>query len=294
MIARQNAVNTGQLFASTAPRIGLVVEARSLSMRRWRDDVIGDRHPAQSISRDLPPPFVRDRDRRASLGDAEIVVERSKPRGFQHAGHATRRRKHAEGRLVDLADRGQRHVFENLDISRPRPRFGDQRRDEFQQIVAGHDGISLVDGLGLKSAQGMTFVNSTYWDLNDGTRAFGRRFADRMRGRMPSDVQAGVYAGVSRYLKTIRQHPSHDGKLVVGEMKKLPTDDPLFGRGRIREDGRVLHDIYVFEVKGPAESTQPYDYYKRIATIGGEQAFRPMLKECDFSLGQVGSATGGN
>ena len=139
--------------------------------------------------------------------------------------------------------------------------------------------ISDVNALGLDVAQGLQFTETFYWDLNDGTRAFSKRFSERMSTHaMPTEIQAGVYASILHYLKTLDTlggNP-HDGAKVVAKMKEIPTDDPLFGKGVIRADGRVLHDAYLFEVKKPSESKYPWDYYKLIATIPADQAFRPL------------------
>ncbi len=139
--------------------------------------------------------------------------------------------------------------------------------------------ISDVHGLGLQAAQGLIFTESFYWDLNDSTRAWSKRFAERMGGRMPTMVQAGVYAAVTHYLKALDALGSDaDGKAVVAKMKETPTDDPLFGKGTIRKDGRKLHPMYLFEVKKPAESKGPWDYYKLKATIPADKAFRPLAE----------------
>ena len=135
--------------------------------------------------------------------------------------------------------------------------------------------ISDIHGLGLQTAQGLIFTTTFYWDQNDQTRAFAKRFAPMNNGKYPTMVQAGVYAGVLHYLKAVDALKSDDGTKVVEQMKKMPTDDPLFGKGRIRADGRALHPAYLVEVKKPAESKGPYDYYKVKATIPMEQAFRP-------------------
>jgi len=135
--------------------------------------------------------------------------------------------------------------------------------------------ISDIHGLGLQTAQGLIFTTTFYWDQNDQTRAFAKRFAPMNNGKYPTMVQAGVYAGVLHYLKAVDALKSDDGTRVVEQMKKMPTDDPLFGKGRIRADGRALHPAYLVEVKKPAESKGPYDYYKVKATIPMEQAFRP-------------------
>ncbi|HWH38197.1 MAG TPA: ABC transporter substrate-binding protein, partial [Usitatibacter sp.] len=142
---------------------------------------------------------------------------------------------------------------------------------------------SDVHGIGLEKAQGLVVTETFYWDLNDQTRAWSKRFAAANGGKYPTMVHAGVYAGVLHYLKAVAALKSDDGTKVVEEMKKLPTDDPLFGKGMIRVDGRKIHPAYLFEVKKPSESKGPYDYYKTLATIPADQAFRP-LKDGGCSL----------
>ena len=137
--------------------------------------------------------------------------------------------------------------------------------------------ISDVHALGLKTAQGLVLTEAFYWDQNDATRAFAKRFAPQFKNNMPTMVQAGVYAAVLHYLKAVEALKSDaDGKAVVNKMKEMPTDDPLFGKGTIRADGRKIHDMYLFEVKKPGESKGPWDYYKLRATIPAAEAFRPM------------------
>jgi branched-chain amino acid transport system substrate-binding protein len=138
--------------------------------------------------------------------------------------------------------------------------------------------LSDVHGLGLDKAQGLVFTETFYWDLNDETRAFAKRFAAANNGKYPTMVHAGVYAGVLHYLKAIDAIKTDDGTKVIEQMKKMPTDDPLFGKGTIRADGRKVHPAYLVEVKKPAESKGPYDYYKIRATIPAEQAFRPLAE----------------
>jgi branched-chain amino acid transport system substrate-binding protein len=135
--------------------------------------------------------------------------------------------------------------------------------------------ITDVHGLGLNTAQGLILTEAWYWDLNDASRAWAKRFAPKNGGKYPSMDHAGVYSAVLHYLKAVEAINSDDGTKVIAQMKKMPTDDPLFGKGRVRADGRKLHDVYLFEVKKPAESKGPYDYYKTRATIPAEQAFRP-------------------
>ncbi|MDU6136978.1 ABC transporter substrate-binding protein, partial [Bradyrhizobium sp.] len=139
--------------------------------------------------------------------------------------------------------------------------------------------VNDVHALGLKVAQGLTFTESFYWDLNDKTREWSKRFQKLSpKGTMPSMTVAGVYAGMLHYLKTLDAlggNP-HDGAKVVAKMKEIPTDDPLFGKGPLRADGRRLIPAYLFEVKKPEESKYPWDYYKLIATIAPEGAAKPL------------------
>jgi len=135
--------------------------------------------------------------------------------------------------------------------------------------------ISDIHALGLEKAQGLIFTETFYWDLNDQTRAFAKRFAPANGGKYPTMTQAGVYAGVLHYLKAIEAAKTDNGTKVIAKMKEMPTADPLFGKGRIRQDGRKIHPAYLFEVKKPSESKYAWDYYKLRATIPAEQAFRP-------------------
>jgi branched-chain amino acid transport system substrate-binding protein len=153
-----------------------------------------------------------------------------------------------------------------------------------QRVVATVLYLSDVHSLGLKVAQGLQFTESFYWDLNEGTRAWAKRFAPRNNNRYPTAMHAGVYAATLHYLKAVDAlGSSSDGKAVVQEMKKLPTDDPLFGKGSVRADGRKLHNMYLFEVKKPEESKYPWDYYKLIQTIPPSEAWRPLEEGgCDF------------
>ncbi len=136
--------------------------------------------------------------------------------------------------------------------------------------------ISDVHGLGLEKAQGLIFTETFYWDLNDQTRAWTKRVLAETKGtKYPTMVQAGVYSSVLHYLKAVEAAKTDDGTKVIAQMKAMPTDDPLFGKGSIRKDGRKLHPAYLVEVKKPSESKGPYDYYKIRATIPADQAFRP-------------------
>jgi branched-chain amino acid transport system substrate-binding protein len=136
--------------------------------------------------------------------------------------------------------------------------------------------LTDVHALGLDKAQGLIFTETFYWDLNERTRAFAKRFAERNRGIHPTMIHAGVYAGTLHYLKAIEALKGDDGAKVIAKMKEMPTDDPLFGKGTIRVDGRKIHPAYLVEVKKPDESKYPWDYYKVRATIPADQAFRPI------------------
>jgi len=143
--------------------------------------------------------------------------------------------------------------------------------------------ITDVHSLGLKSAQGLNLTSPFYWDKDEGTRKFSDAFAKANGGRRPSMVQAGVYSGVLHYLKAVAAlKDGKDGVAVVNKMKELPTDDPLFGKGEIRVDGRKIHPMYLFEVKSPADSKGPWDYYTLKATIPAAEAFRPLSEECSL------------
>jgi branched-chain amino acid transport system substrate-binding protein len=137
--------------------------------------------------------------------------------------------------------------------------------------------IGDVQALGLKIAQGLVLTETFYWDMNDGTRAWTKRWQAEMPGKFPGMNQAGDYAATLHYLKAVAALKSKDdGKVVVAKMKEIPTDDPLFGKGYIRADGRKIHPTYLFEVKSPEESKYPGDVYKLRTTIPAEEAFRPL------------------
>jgi branched-chain amino acid transport system substrate-binding protein len=137
--------------------------------------------------------------------------------------------------------------------------------------------ISDIHALGLQTAQGLALTEAWYWDANDENRAFTKKFQAQFPGKFPTMVQAGVYSAVTHYLKAVEALKSDaDGKAIVAKMKETPTDDKLFGKGTVRPDGRKIHDMYLFEVKKPAESKYPGDYYKVRATIPAAEAFRPI------------------
>ena len=135
--------------------------------------------------------------------------------------------------------------------------------------------ISDVHSLGLKQAQGLIITEAYYWDLNDQTRAFGKRFLDRMK-RMPTMNQAATYSATLHYLKAAQAAGTKDTKPVLAKMRDTPVRDAFTDNGVLREDGRMVHSMFLFEVKTPEESKGPWDYYKLRAEVPGDQAFRPL------------------
>ena len=139
----------------------------------------------------------------------------------------------------------------------------------FMQIVD-------IDALGLKAAQGLLLSEAFYWDLNDSTRAWSARFAQRMEGRVPTINHAATYSATIAYLRAVQTAQTIEGDKVIAQLQTAEIDDPLFGPIKVRKDGRAIHTMFVFEVKPPQESKQRYDYYKLVRTIPAEEAFRPI------------------
>jgi branched-chain amino acid transport system substrate-binding protein len=143
--------------------------------------------------------------------------------------------------------------------------------------------ISDIHSLGLQTAQGLRLTSAFYWDQNDATRAWSKRYFDRMK-REPTMVQAGVYGSIMHYLAAVKAAGTTDGATVVKQMKATPVNDFMTKNGRIREDGTLVRDMYLFEVKKPSESRGAWDYYKQISVIPGEEAFKPLgPTECYMS-----------
>ena len=157
---------------------------------------------------------------------------------------------------------------------------------EFGIVAGGQKLVGLVlfindiHALGLKAANGLMLTTAYYWDLNDKTRAFAERFAKRNNGKVPSMSQAGTYSSTLAYLRAVEKvGDAKDGATVVAAMRDAGSyDDPLFGKTTVRVDGRVTHDMYLVEVKKPEESKKPFDYYKVVATIPADRAFRPLAE----------------
>lgn len=145
-----------------------------------------------------------------------------------------------------------------------------------QKLAAMLTFLSDVHSLGLKTAQGLQLTESFYWDLNDSTRAWSRRFGERMNGRMPTMVHAGVYSAVTHYLKAIKAAGTDNSEKVAEQMRLLKVSDAILPEATVRQDGRVLRPFYLFEVKKPEESKGPYDYYKLVREIPANEAVRPL------------------
>jgi branched-chain amino acid transport system substrate-binding protein len=143
--------------------------------------------------------------------------------------------------------------------------------------------ISEVHGLGLQAAQGLVLTEGFYWDQNDKTREFSQRFIKRT-GHMPSMIHAGTYSATLQYLKAVKAAGTKDSDAVAKKLKELPVDDVFAqGGGKVLENGRMVHDLYLFEVKKPSESKKPWDYYKQIAVVPGDKAF-PSARESGCPL----------
>ena len=135
-----------------------------------------------------------------------------------------------------------------------------------------------INALGLENAKGLLLADSFYWDMNDETRAWSKRFMARFNGKAPGSLQAAVYGAVTHYLKAVKAANSDDPKVVMAEMRKQPINDFYTKNATLREDGRVVRDMYLLQVKTPDESKAPWDFYKVVATVPGEQAFRPLAE----------------
>lgn len=174
-------------------------------------------------------------------------------------------------KVIALADTGA----DLINAVKQAAEFGVMKK----QILAGlFAQIVDVKSIGLQAAQGLTVTEAYYWDLNDNTRGFARKFAQRFGGKMPTANQAGVYSSVLAYLHAVKAAGSIVGEDVIAAMEKHPIQDKLFGTVVVRKDGRAVHDMFTFRVKAPGESKSPWDVYRVLAKIPGDEAFRPLDK----------------
>jgi branched-chain amino acid transport system substrate-binding protein len=148
--------------------------------------------------------------------------------------------------------------------------------DKNQQLAALLLFLTDVHAMGLNTAQGLIFSDGFYWNMDDETRAFAARFEKLHKGFKPTMVQAGVYSSVLHYLKSVAAAKTDDWKVVTQKMRELPIKDPVMRNATIRPDGRVAHDMYLFQVKKPSESKGPWDYYNLVSTIPAQIAFKPL------------------
>ena len=199
-----------------------------------------------------------------------VIGSVSHPLGVTDFGSYLLQAQASGAKVIALADTGADAINAIRQTAEFRIIGGDTR------LAALFLQITDIDALGLDTAKGLTLSEAFYWDLNDATRAFARRFAERMDGRMPTEDQAGVYSETLAYLRAAKAADTIDGDKVVAAMKAAPIADPLFGPVVVRPDGRATHPMYVFKVKAPAESKGRWDVYDLVETIPADEAFRPM------------------
>jgi branched-chain amino acid transport system substrate-binding protein len=154
-----------------------------------------------------------------------------------------------------------------------------------QQLAGLAVFITDIHGAGLKAAEGLLMTEAFYWDANEETRKWSRRFFETMK-KMPTAIQAANYSSTLHYLRAVRDAGTTDAAKAMARMKATPINDFFAKNGRIREDGRMVHDMYLMQVKTPAESHYPWDYYKALATIPGDEAFQPLSKSACSLVGK--------
>ncbi|ODP31527.1 ABC transporter permease [Pandoraea sp. ISTKB] len=178
----------------------------------------------------------------------------------------------SKSQVVALANGGQ----DTVNVLKQAREFGIVQRG--QKLAALLVFLSDVHALGLNTAQGLLFTDGFYWDYDDASRQWSDRFQKKYKNLKPTMVQAGVYSSVLHYLRSVAAAKSVDAKVVAQKMRELPIRDPIMHNASIRPDGRVIHDMYLFRVKSPAESKGPWDYYTKVATVPATEAFQPLSK----------------
>ena len=177
----------------------------------------------------------------------------------------------SQAKVVALANAGS----DTINSIKQAAQFGLTQGGQKLATLAGF--INDVHGLGLQEAQGLTITEASYWDMNDETREWSQRFFETMNA-MPNMLQTGTYSSVLHYLRAVEAAGTDETEAVMAKMREMPINDVFYKNGTIREDGRMMHDMYLFEVKKPDESTAPWDYYKLLATVPADQAFQPLEK----------------
>ncbi|MDF3811871.1 MULTISPECIES: ABC transporter substrate-binding protein [Rhodopseudomonas] len=175
-------------------------------------------------------------------------------------------------KVIGLANAGG----DTINAIKQAAEFGITRKGG-QKIVPLLAFVTDIDSVGLQTAQGLLVAGAFYWDLNDDTRAFSKRFVERMK-RVPTSAQAGLYSSVMHYLQAVKAAGTTDAAAVMAKMKETPINDFFAKNGHIRADGRMVHDMYLFEVKTPSESKGRGDVYKLLATVSGDDAFQPLAQ----------------
>ncbi len=212
----------------------------------------------------------RDASQAIAKAGGIVVGSVSHPLGVSDFGSYLLQADASSAQVIALADTGADAINAIRQAADFRIIGGDRR------LAALFLQITDIDALGLAAAQGLILAEAFYWDQNDSTRAFARRFAQRMGGRMPTEDQAGVYSETLAYLRAAKAADTIEGDKAVAEMRRAPIDDPLFGRVVVRPDGRATHAMYVFKVKAPAASKGRWDDYELVESIPADEAFRPL------------------
>jgi len=210
---------------------------------------------------------------------SEVVVNAQSGRVLGRARHPLNTPDFSSFLLQAQASRAQVVALANagtdtVNAIKQAAEFGLTRRG--QRLIGMFVNITDIKALGLAAAQGVVTTEAWYWDRNDESRAFARRFAEQHRGAMPTQYQAGIYSAVRHYLKAIEAAGTDEAMAVAAKMRELPVNDMFTKNGRVREDGRHVHDLYLVEVKKPEESKGGWDLYRILATIPAEQGFRPL------------------
>ena len=211
----------------------------------------------------------RDAAEAVTTGGGKVLGQARHPLGAADLSSALLQAQSSGAKVLALANTG-------ADVINSVKQAGEFGLTQSMKVAALFIQVSDVHGLGLQAAQGLLTTEAFYWDLNDGTRAFSKRFAEKMGGRMPTANHAGVYAATLAYLRAAKAANTVDGDKVVAEMKAHPSTDPTYGRVEIRADGRAIHPMYLFRVKAPSASKGPWDYYELVQTIPADKAFRPL------------------
>jgi branched-chain amino acid transport system substrate-binding protein len=201
----------------------------------------------------------------------EVLGDARAPLGTSDFSSFLLRAQQSKAQVLGLANGGG----DLINSVKQAAEFGLTRPGGGMKLASLGANINDIHGIGLEATQGMMLADAFYWDTNDATRAFSKRFFDKLK-KMPNQLQAGVYSSTMHYLQAVQAAGTTDSAAVMAKMREMPVNDFFAQDGRIRADGLMVHDMYLFQVKTPAESKAPWDYYKRIATIPGDKAFQPL------------------